>query len=115
MTRNSRIAAKIGGWIALLPLLFLTSISLIKYATWSAVVSGYYGLPSQQSLASHAARLAHLWLSGLIFAELIATVLLVVLLPARLRLLRFMVPVLAVPLFTGAIAYVLLMSGHQLR
>jgi hypothetical protein len=37
------------------------------------------------------------------------------LLPARWRLLRLLVPVLAVPLVTGVVAWVLLMVGHQLR
>jgi hypothetical protein len=115
MTLNRRLATKIGGWIALLPLLFLTAVSLIKYATWSVVVSGYTGLPSQQALLSHATHLANLWLCCLATAEIIATIILFMLLPARWRLLRLLVPVLAVPLVTGVVAWVLLMVGHQLR
>ena len=112
MTRNGQIAIRVAAWLALLPLLFLTATSLIKYAGWSAVVSGYYGLPDQQALASHATHLAHLWLFGLVAAEIVATILMVILLPARLRLLRLIIPVLAVPLLTGAVAYTLVMLGH---
>jgi hypothetical protein len=114
MTRN-RTLALIGGWIALLVLLCLTAASLIKYAGWSAVVSGDYGLPSQQALIRHASLMAKLWLSGLVIEEIVATIVLFVLLPARLRLFRLFIPVLAVPLITGAIAYTLVVLGHQLR
>lgn len=114
MTRN-RTLALVGGWIALLVLLCLTAISLIKYASWSAVVSGDYGLATQQALIHHAGVMAKLWLSGLILEEIVATVGFFVLLPARLRLLRLFIPVLAVPLVTGAIAYMLVMLGHPMR
>ncbi|MFZ0631067.1 MAG: hypothetical protein WA399_07560 [Acidobacteriaceae bacterium] len=113
MTRN--IAIRIGVWIALLVLLFLTAVSLIKYATWSAIVSGDYGLASQPSLVSHAGRLSKLWLTGLVTEEIVATVILFALLPARLRLLRLFIPVLAVPIVTGAIAWALIILGHGLH
>ncbi|HZZ40929.1 MAG TPA: hypothetical protein VFE06_17460 [Acidobacteriaceae bacterium] len=106
MTWNRRIAIRIGGWIALLPLLFLNAISLIKYASWSAVASEYAG---QQALVTHATRLGNLWLCVLATAEITATIILFLLLPARMRLLRFLVPVLAIPLVTGAIAWALIM------
>ncbi len=112
MTRNRTITAKIGGWIALLPLLFLTAVCLIRRAVWSAVVSGDSGLPSQQALATHASHLATLWLVGLVTGEIAATVVLFTLLPARLRLFRLLIPVLAVPLLTGVIAYALVVAGH---
>ena len=112
MTRN-RTLALIGGWIALLVLLFLTAVSLIKYAGWSAVVSGNYGLPGQQ--AGHASLLAKLWLSGLILEEIAATITLFILLPARLRLFRLVIPVLAVPLVTGVIAYALVILGQRVH
>ncbi|MGA7522715.1 MAG: hypothetical protein WBW84_09535 [Acidobacteriaceae bacterium] len=111
MTRS--LAVKIGGWIALLPLVFLTAICLIKYAVWSAVVSGGSGLSSQQALLTHAKRLAHLWVSGLATAEITATILLFALLPARLRLFRLIVPVLAIPIMAGAIAYILVTIGQH--
>jgi hypothetical protein len=109
------MAIRVCSWVALLPLLFLTAVSLVKYATWSAVAGGYSGLPDQPALVIHATRLARLWLAGLVTAELAATVLLFVLLPTRLRLFRLVIPVLAVPIATGVIAYVLLVVGHQLR
>ncbi len=109
MTWNRRIALRFGGWIALLPLLFLNAISLVKYATWNAVVSGYTGIPSQQALVTQANRMGNLWLCVLATAEITATVIMFLLLPARMRLLRLLVPVLAVPLVTGAIAWALIM------
>jgi hypothetical protein len=115
MPRNSTTAMKVGGWIALLPLLFLTAISLVKYASWSAVLSGYAGLPSQQAFLTHATRLANLWLSGLVTAEITATLLLFLLLPSRLRLLRLIIPVLAIPILTGAIALSLVMIGRNVH
>jgi hypothetical protein len=112
VTRNRTIALKVGGWIALLPLLFLTAVCLIKRAVWSAVVSGDAGLPAQQALVAHASHLATLWLVGLVTGEIAATIVLFTLLPARLRLFRLIIPVLAVPLLTGAIAYGLIIVGH---
>jgi hypothetical protein len=112
---NRSLAVKIGGWIALLPLVFLTAICLIKYAGWSAVVSGYYGLPSHQTLVSHATHLANLWVSGLATAEITATLLLFALLPTRLRLFRLLIPVLAIPVVAGAIAYILVTVGQHAR
>jgi hypothetical protein len=113
MTRATVV--RIGSWIALLPLLFLTAVSLVKYATWSAVAGGYSGLPAQPALLIPATRLAHLWLAGLVTAEIATTVLLFVLLPARLRLFRLVLPVLAVPLLTGAIAFALIAVDRHLH
>jgi hypothetical protein len=115
VTRNRRLAVKIGGWIALLPLVFLVAVCLIKYAVWSTVVSGDSGLSSHQALLSHARRIATLWVSGLATAEIAATILLFMLLPVRLRLLRLIIPVLAIPVVAGAIAYALVTVGRHLH
>lgn len=112
MSPKGRLALRIAGCIALLPLLLLTAVCLIKYASWSAVVSGYTGLPSQHALVTHATRMANLWVAVLATAEIIATILLFILLPAGLRLLRLIIAVLAIPLVTGAIAYGLIIVGH---
>lgn len=106
---NRTIATRIGGWIALLPLLCLTAISLMKYAGWRLIVGDDYFLHGRQALLGHANRMVKLWLSGLILEEIVATIVLFVLLPARLRLFRLIIPVLAVPLVTGAIAWALIM------
>jgi hypothetical protein len=34
-------------WLTLVPLVLGASLALLKYAGWSAVYSGYYGLPSE--------------------------------------------------------------------
>lgn len=115
MTPKSRLALRVAGWITLLPLLLLTAICLIKYTVWTAAASGGSVLPGQQPLIDHAKRLANLWVSGLATAEIAATILLFILLPARLRLFRLIIPVLAVPLVTGAIAYALISVGHPLH
>jgi len=113
MTRTT--IRKIAGWIALLPLVLLTAICLVKYAVWTAVAGGSPGLAAQQSLVTHAKRMANLWVSGLATAEITATIILFLLLPARMRLFRLVIPVLAIPLVTGLIAYVLVIVGHPLR
>lgn len=115
MTTTRTTVKKIAGWIALLPLLLLSAICLVKYAVWTAVSSGSPGLADQQSLLTHAKRMANLWVSGLATAEITATIVLFLLLPRRLRLLRLIIPVLAVPLVTGLIAYVLVVVGHPLH
>ena len=112
MKDGGRRALRIGSWIAVAPLLFATAVCLIRYAAWTAVVSGYSSLPNQHAIVSHAQRMANLWLSLLLTAEIIATVLLFLLLPGRLRLLRLVIPVLAVPVVAGAIAYLLVVLGH---
>lgn len=114
MTRN-RTLATVGGWIALLVLLCLTAVSLIKYVSWRLIAGDDNFLYGQKALVGHANQMAKLWLSGLILEEIVATIVFFVLLPARLRLFRLVIPVLAVPLVTGVIAYVLMMLGHQLR
>lgn len=113
MTRTT--ATRIAGWIALLPLLFLTAICLVKYAVWTTVAAGSPGLAGQQALLTHAKRMANFWIAGLATAEITATIILFLLLPARLRLLRLVIPVLVVPLVTGVIAYVLVIVGHPLH
>ena len=113
MTRTT--ATKIAGWIALLPLVLLTAICLVKYAVWTTIAGGSPGLADQQALLAHAKRMANLWVSGLATAGLTATIILFLLLPARLRLLRLIIPVLAIPLLTGLIAYVLVVVGHPLH
>lgn len=111
MTRDTAI--RIAGWIALLPLLFLTALSLIKHALWSAALSGDFGMAAQPALLTHASHMANLWLALLVTAEIVTVVVLFLLLPARLRvLLRFVVAVLAVPLLTGLVAWALIVVGH---
>lgn len=110
MTRRN--PARILAWIALLPLVLLTAVCLIKYAVWTAVVSGD---SSQHAVVTHASRMANFWLSGLITAELTATILFFLLLPARLRLLRLIIPVLSIPLLSGGLAYGLVILGRHLH
>jgi hypothetical protein len=91
-------------------LLFLAAVSLMKYVGWRLIVGDDYFLYGPQAI-SHANRMSKLWLSGLILEEIVATVVLFLLLPRRLRLFRLLIPVLAVSLVTGMIAYVLIAVG----
>ena len=115
MTMTRTTATRIAAWVALMPLLALTAICLVKYAVWTTVAAGSPGLADQQALLTHAKRMANLWVASLATAEITATIMLFLLLPARLRLFRLILPVLAVPLVTGLIAYVLVVVGRPLH
>jgi len=100
------------------------SLSLLKYAGWSAVYSGYYGLPSEAWRLKEAGPKADLYrwvLMGLaVTATIVATILIPPFksetLPAGLKALgRF---VMAVVLVAGSIlilAYGLSAAGHYLK
>jgi hypothetical protein len=115
VTPQRTTVTRIAGGVALLPLVFLTALCLVKYALWTTVAAGSPGLAGQSALLAHAKRMANLWVSCLATAEITAILILFLLLPARLRLFRLIVPVLAVPLVTGVIAYVLVVVGHPLH
>jgi len=68
------------GWFALPVLLVGAAICLLKYAGWSAVTSGHYGLPGQTGLVANASHTATVWLWALIGVSVLATVLTVALL-----------------------------------
>jgi hypothetical protein len=112
MDRNGRIAL-ITGSVLLLLLVVMSAICLVKYAGWSAVVSGYYGLPSHGQLVARASLLATRWLWGMAAGEIGATVVLLALLPSRLGPLRFIAAVMGVVI--GIIAYLLVIIGHHFR
>ena len=111
-------------WLILMPLILGASLSLLKYAGWSAVYSGYYGLPSEAWRLKEAGPKAQLYwwvLAGLaVTATIVATILIPPFkwetLPAGLKgVSRF---VLAVVLVVGSIfivAYGLSAVGHYLK
>ncbi len=111
-------------WLTLVPLVLGASLSLLKYAGWSAVYSGYYGLPSEAWRLKEAGPKADLYrwvLMGLaVTATIVATILIPPFksetLPAGLKALgRF---VMAVVLVAGSIlilAYGLSAAGHYLK
>lgn len=111
-------------WLTLVPLVVGASLALLKYAGWSAVYSGNYGLPSEAWRLKEATSKAQLYwwvLAGLaVIATTVATVLIPPFksqaLPAGLKgVSRF---VLAVVLVAGSIfliAYGLSAVGHYLK
>jgi hypothetical protein len=111
-------------WLTLVPLVGGASWALLKYAGWSAVYSGYYGLPSEAWRLKEAGPKAQLYwwvLAALaVTATIVATMLIPPFksesLPAGLKALgRF---VLAVVLVAGSIlivAYGLSAAGHYLK
>lgn len=115
MTANRTTITKVAAWVALLLLVLLTAICLVKYAVWTTIAAGTPGLAGQQALVTHAKRIADLWVAGLATAEITAIIVLFLLLAARLRLFRLVIPVLAVPLVTGLIAWVLVVIAHPLH
>ena len=78
-TINGNSSHRLWGWLGLVPLLVGASLALLQYAGWSAVVSGYYGLPSQAWRVKEAGAKAHLYgwvLAGLAAgATIVATIL----------------------------------------
>jgi hypothetical protein len=111
-------------WLILVPLVIGASLALLKYAGWSAVYSGNYGLPSEAWRLKEASFKAQLYwwvLAGLaVIATTVATVLIPPLksetLPAGLKgLTRF---VMAVVLVAGSIlilAFGLSAAGQYLK
>jgi len=78
-TVNANSSHRLWGWLGLVPLLVGASLALLQYAGWSAVVSGYYGLPSQAWRVKEAGTKAQLYgwvLVGLAAgATIVATIL----------------------------------------
>jgi len=111
-------------WLTLVPLVGGASWALLKYAGWSAVYSGYYGLPSEAWRLKEAGPKAQLYWWVLAALAVTATVVATMLippfksetLPAGLKALgRF---VMAVVLVAGSIlivAYGLSAAGHYLK
>ena len=58
-------------WLTLVPVLFGASVSLLRYAGWSAIYSAYYGLPSEAWRLKEASFNAHLY--GWVLTGLAAT------------------------------------------
>ena len=69
----------------LLPLLLGSSVCLLKYAGWSAVVSGHYGLPSHQDLVNTATHQATLYFWAFLGLVTITTATVAVILPPFLE------------------------------
>ena len=117
------ILVRVGGWCALPLLLAGTAICLIKYAGWSAVVSAYYGLPSQTQVMTRASHAATAWGSGLIGLGFVAIVLTFVLVPFPSESLspglrgtvRIMVALVVVVVGTTGIGVLLVTVGHHLH
>jgi hypothetical protein len=63
-TFHSRAIYRKWCWLLVLPLIFGASVAFLKYAGWSAVYSGNYGLPSRAWLVKEASLKGHqyLWL-----------------------------------------------------
>jgi hypothetical protein len=111
-------------WLTLVPLVVGASLALLKYAGWSAVYSGYYGLPSEAWRLKEAGPKVQLYwwvLAALaVTATIVATMLIPPFksntLPTGLKgLTRF---VLAVVLVAGSIfvvSYGLSAAGHYLK
>lgn len=114
---------RLWGWIPLVPLLLGSSICLLKYADWSAVVSGHYGLPSDRQLvtaAQHAATIDLWMLIGLTLSAL--TIVLAVLPPIFEDLssglkgtARFLIAIGLVVLGNIGGAYLLITLGRHLK
>jgi hypothetical protein len=123
-TANSNSMHRPWYWLTLVPLVLGASLALLKYAGWSAVYSGYYGLSSEAWRLKEASSKAQLYqwvLGGLaVTATIVATILIPPFksetLPAGLKgVSRF---VLAVVLVVGSIfivAYGLSAAGHYLK
>jgi hypothetical protein len=112
---------RLWGWLGLIPLLVGASFALLRYAAWSAVVSAYYGLPSEAWRVKEAGAKAHLYgwaLVGLVAgATIVATVLIPPLksesVPPGLKgTLRFLLAVLFVAGSVTLVAYGLSTAGQ---
>ncbi|MFZ1010368.1 MAG: hypothetical protein WAN65_26250 [Candidatus Sulfotelmatobacter sp.] len=111
-------------WLTLVPLVVGASVALLKYAGWSAVYSGYYGLPSEAWRLKEAGSKSQLYwwvLAALaVTATIVATVLIRPIksetLPAGLRGIgRFLIAVMLVGGSTLIVAYGLSAAGHYLK
>ena len=115
---------RIFGWLILLPLLIVTSICLLKYAGWSAVVSAYTGLPKEDGVVRSATHAGTGWFWGLIGMGVLATSLTAIILPlpssedfppGMRETMRVIISLALVIVGTAATAYLLVMIGHHMR
>jgi hypothetical protein len=111
-------------WLTLVPLVVGASLALLKYAGWSAVYSGYYGLSSEAWRLKEAGSKAQLYqwvLEGLgVTATVVATILIPPFksetLPVGLKGLgRFVLAVVLVVSSILVVAYELSAAGHYLK
>lgn len=112
---------RLWGWLGLIPLLVGASLALLRYAGWSAVVSAYYGLPSEVWRVKEASPKAQLYgwaLVGLAAGATIVTTILIPPLksesvsPGLKGTLRFLLAVLLVVASITLVAYGLSTVGH---
>jgi hypothetical protein len=112
---------RLWGWLGLIPLLVGASLALLRYAGWSAVVSSYYGLPSEAWRVKEAGPKVQLYgwaLVGLaVGATIVATILIPPLksesVPPGLKgTFRFLLAVLLVGASITLVAYGLSIAGH---
>lgn len=111
-------------WLILVPLVVGASLALLKYAGWSAVYSGNYGLPSEPWRLKEASSKAQLYwwvLAGLaVTATTIATILIPPFksesVPAGLKgLTRFVMALVLVVGSILALAFGLSVIGHYVK
>lgn len=123
-TANSNSMHRFWYWLALVPLVVGASLALLRYAGWSAVYSGYYGLPSEAWRLKEAEPKAQLYwwvLAGLsVTATIVATILIPPFksetLPAGLKAVsRFVLGVVLVAGSIFIVAYGLSAAGHYLK
>jgi len=123
-TANLNSIHRIWYWLTLVPLVIGASLALLKYAGWSAVYSGNYGLPSEAWRLKEASSKAQLYwwvLAGLAMtATVVATMVIPPFksetLPAGLKWLsRFVLAVLLVAGSIFIVAYGLSAAGHYLK
>jgi hypothetical protein len=120
---NTYARYRLWGWILVIPLLLGSSICLLKYAGWSAVVSGHYGLPSDVELVKTAQHAATIYLWALIGLILIAVTIVLTILPPICEdfspglkgIARFLIAIGIVALGNIGGGYLLMSIGRHLK
>jgi hypothetical protein len=120
---NTYTKYRFWGWLLLLPLLLGSSICLLKYAGWSAVVSGRYGLPSDAELVRTAQHAGTIDLWVLIGLTLIAVTIVLSILPPICEgfspglkgIARFLIAIGVVLLGNVGGGYLLIALGRHLK
>jgi hypothetical protein len=111
------------GWVLVMPLLLGSSICLLKYAGWAAVVSGHYGLPSDAELVKTAQHVGTIYLWALIGLTLIVVTIVLTILPPICEafspglkgIARFLIAIGVVVLGNVGGGYLLITLGRHLK
>jgi hypothetical protein len=111
-------------WLTLVALILVASWALLKYAGWSAIYSGYYGLPSEAWRLKEAGPKTQFYWWVLVVSVLPAMILATMLvppvrsesLPVGLKALsRFVIAAVLVVASILILAYVVSAAGHYLK